>query len=86
MVAAAPQRFRARCAEVPVGRLMPSAIGVSTFFRPDEPIPPSLVLRLAEVNIASVAVACFLYVSRIQPARADMLTSFPSFHIGVRFA
>ncbi|GAA5996840.1 uncharacterized protein JCM10292_006032 [Rhodotorula paludigena] len=48
---------------------MPSAIGVSTFFRPDEPIPPSLVLRLAEVNIASIAVACFLYEFVLREAR-----------------
>lgn len=41
-----------------------SSIGLSTFFPADAAVPSRLVLRLTEVNIASLAVACFLFVSR----------------------
>ncbi|GAA5912925.1 hypothetical protein JCM6882_009514 [Rhodosporidiobolus microsporus] len=38
-----------------------SAIGVSTFVPYGAPVPADLVLRLAETNLASLAVACFLF-------------------------
>jgi hypothetical protein len=40
-----------------------SSIGLSTFFPAGAAVPSALVLRLTEVNVASLAVACFLFVS-----------------------
>ncbi|BGP22173.1 hypothetical protein Rt10032_c07g3343 [Rhodotorula toruloides] len=46
-----------------------STIGLSTFFPEDTAVPSSLVLRLTEVNVASLAVACFLFDLVLREAR-----------------
>ncbi|BGP37161.1 hypothetical protein JCM10450v2_001067 [Rhodotorula kratochvilovae] len=45
-----------------------SAIGVSTFYTPGEEVPRRLILRLAEVNIASLAVDCFIFERVVREA------------------
>lgn len=54
-----------------------SSIGLSTFFPADAAVPSRLILRLTEVNVASLAVACFLFVSDASansPSRRFRLT------------
>ncbi|BGP00864.1 hypothetical protein RTBOTA2_002140 [Rhodotorula toruloides] len=46
-----------------------SSIGLSTFFPADAPVPSALVFRLTEVNVASLAVACFLFDLVLREAR-----------------
>ncbi|BGP29378.1 hypothetical protein JCM10296v2_001117 [Rhodotorula toruloides] len=46
-----------------------SSIGLSTFFPADAAVPSALVLRLTEVNVASLAVACFLFDLVLREAR-----------------
>ncbi|BGO88874.1 hypothetical protein NBRC10512_002230 [Rhodotorula toruloides] len=46
-----------------------SSIGLSTFFPADAAVPSRLILRLTEVNVASLAVACFLFDLVLREAR-----------------